>query len=213
MAREQKSQYSVRPQISLTAKIINFILWPLQKLQLLPFFRPLSLNSIKVAACRRTNLDDFGSELGHEKIFVKVFDLMNNYKQTPLGQILSYEFFVHCFETKLRVEHELSDPTMMQCLQEPIQRPIFVAGMPRTGTTYLHRLLALDPAARAPLAFELFEPVQRKKGDLARDQQNRKSIFQRQMDIVHMIVPRFAAVHEAHAMLPEECLCAMVSNI
>jgi len=32
----------------------------------------------------------------------------------------------------------------------PIERPVFILGFPRTGTTLLHNLLAQDPAARPP---------------------------------------------------------------
>ncbi len=42
---------------------------------------------------------------------------------------------------------------------EPVTAPIIVAGAPRTGTTFLHRLLAQDPAARAPEGWELLTPV------------------------------------------------------
>lgn len=36
--------------------------------------------------------------------------------------------------------------------------PIFIIGMPRTGTSLLHKLLSLDPAARAPLNWEYHTP-------------------------------------------------------
>jgi len=32
-----------------------------------------------------------------------------------------------------------------EILEEAIERPIFILGLPRTGTTLLHDLLALDP--------------------------------------------------------------------
>lgn len=40
-------------------------------------------------------------------------------------------------------------------LKIPIHNPIFIFGLPRTGTTFLHRLLSLDPSSRAPLLWEL----------------------------------------------------------
>jgi hypothetical protein len=44
-------------------------------------------------------------------------------------------------------------------LQRPIKRPVFVFGIPRTGTTLLSNLLAADPARRSPLTWEIEEPV------------------------------------------------------
>jgi hypothetical protein len=40
-----------------------------------------------------------------------------------------------------------------------VREPIFIVGLPRTGSTLLHRLLALAPDARAPLLWELMEPA------------------------------------------------------
>jgi len=44
---------------------------------------------------------------------------------------------------------------------QPIVRPIFITGLPRTGTTLLHRLLAQDPRHRAPLTWEIMQPAAR----------------------------------------------------
>src|SRR5215472_4735317 len=41
----------------------------------------------------------------------------------------------------------------------PIRQPIFVVGMPRTGSTFLHELLAEDPANRAPRVWEVMFPI------------------------------------------------------
>ena len=48
-----------------------------------------------------------------------------------------------------------ADPTI---LDEPIVAPVFVVGTGRSGTSILHELLALDPANRAPLTWELLHP-------------------------------------------------------
>ena len=42
---------------------------------------------------------------------------------------------------------------------EPVDAPLFVVGPPRTGTTILLELLALDPSLRAPLAWEALHPL------------------------------------------------------
>jgi hypothetical protein len=40
-----------------------------------------------------------------------------------------------------------------------LKAPIFVLGLPRTGTTFLHHLLSLDPDVQYPRTFELLDPV------------------------------------------------------
>jgi hypothetical protein len=43
-------------------------------------------------------------------------------------------------------------------LAEDVGQPVFILGLPRGGTSYTHALLALDPAARAPLVWEAAFP-------------------------------------------------------
>jgi hypothetical protein len=40
-----------------------------------------------------------------------------------------------------------------------IERPIFITGIPRSGSTFLHELLAEDPENRAPRAWEVMFPI------------------------------------------------------
>ena len=41
---------------------------------------------------------------------------------------------------------------------EIIQPPLFITGLPRSGTTFLHALLSQDPANRVPQVWELMYP-------------------------------------------------------
>ena len=43
-------------------------------------------------------------------------------------------------------------------LTRPLSPPIFIAGLPRSGTTFLHGLLAEDPANRTPRIWEASYP-------------------------------------------------------
>jgi hypothetical protein len=42
---------------------------------------------------------------------------------------------------------------------QQIRRPLVITGMPRSGSTFLHGLLAQDPARRVPLHWELRFPT------------------------------------------------------
>ncbi len=46
-----------------------------------------------------------------------------------------------------------------ELLERPVERPVFVFGIPRTGTTLLSNLLACDPARRSALTWEIDDPV------------------------------------------------------
>src|SRR6185503_361957 len=85
---------------------------------------------------------------------------------------------------------------------QAVQRPLFVTGLPRTGTTLLHGLLAQDPASRAPLHWEMIYPSARTGG--GRDRRIARAT--RQLGWFHRLAPRLKAIHPVGAELPEECL-------
>jgi hypothetical protein len=58
---------------------------------------------------------------------------------------------------RLRVEHLVARHP--EILDVTIERPIFIVGQPRTGTTHLHNLMAEDPAFRSLRYWESLEPV------------------------------------------------------
>ena len=113
---------------------------------------------------------------------------------------------------KLSVVKELNDLLMKPALDTPAVKPGFVTGMPRTGTAFLYRLLALDPSACAPLLFELFDPVQRCRDYPKKDKKVRVTYLQKASDFLGMTVP-FRAIHEFCPVLHEECLVSMGSDI
>jgi hypothetical protein len=88
--------------------------------------------------------------------------------------------------------------------REKIVRPVIIAGLPRTGTTFLHQLLSQDEQFRAPRTFEIDRPVPPPAEDaIHRDRRVRD--IQRGIDVIHRIVPHFKAIHTLGAVLPEEC--------
>ena len=74
-----------------------------------------------------------------------------------IGRFLARVEILRVLQTRLRLfDAWAKEPAI---LEEPIDRPIFVLGAPRTGTTILLELLALDPGIRAPIAWEAHHPL------------------------------------------------------
>ena len=48
----------------------------------------------------------------------------------------------------------IDDADAKAASERSISAPVIIAGLPRTGSTFLHRLLAVDPATRSPLWWE-----------------------------------------------------------
>ncbi|MGH9279380.1 MAG: sulfotransferase family protein [Acidimicrobiales bacterium] len=78
----------------------------------------------------------------------------------------------------------------------PLHGAVVITGLPRTGTTLLHNLLALDPSFRALRVWEGLSPLP--DGD-------RVARAQRWLDAFYALVPEFRTIHPATATGPEEC--------
>ena len=76
-----------------------------------------------------------------------------------LGRVLTRGEVLKVLQTWLRLQREWAIRPAI--LAEPIDAPLFVVGPPRTGTTILLELLALDPQLRAPIAWEALHPLPR----------------------------------------------------
>jgi len=90
----------------------------------------------------------------------------------------------------------------------PVARPIFIIGGWRTGTTLLHRLLAHVSGLRAPLYWELSNPL--RAGET--DPETRAKLVRRAQsmhDFQYALNPMKQRVHDSAAETPEECVVAM----
>src|SRR3954468_24774803 len=120
-----------------------------------------------------------------------------------LGRVLTRAEVLKMLQTWLRLqEHWHSTPAV---LAEPIDAPLFVVGPPRTGTTILLELLALDPSLRAPLAWEAVQPLPRLDDPVA-DVAERRRLAEAEQELWADIDPAFMAMHELASDLPCECV-------
>ena len=83
---------------------------------------------------------------------------------------------------------------------QKIERPIFITGLPRSGTTFLHRLMMTDSANRAPRVWEPIYPW-----PAARGPETRAARVARQLKAFERLAPEFRALHPLEADSPQEC--------
>jgi hypothetical protein len=81
-----------------------------------------------------------------------------------------------------------------------LDRPVVVTGLPRTGTTLLHNLLALDPSHRALRFWEALHPT---PGGPSPEELQAQA--ERWLEAFYRLVPGFRAIHRATPTGPEEC--------
>jgi hypothetical protein len=117
---------------------------------------PLNADQLIETAQRTTGLERFDSNSFREGFDILLSDL--NKAGIPEQLVPRTEgALVDALANRLKVTDYIdSNP---EVLQRPIERPVFVFGVPRTGTTLLSNLLAADPNRRSPLTWEIDDPV------------------------------------------------------
>lgn len=85
----------------------------------------------------------------------------------------------------------------------PAQRPIFVTGLPRSGTTLLHHLLAEHRDLHAPALWELLAPAGPRDDPAEQERLVREAAAY--VDEYYRAAPSFRAIHPLDANGPEEC--------
>ena len=82
-----------------------------------------------------------------------------------------------------------------------IRQPIFITGLPRSGTTFLHRLMLLDETNRAPAVWETISP-----SPLSGTKSQRIAAVARQLNTFAWLAPEFPlGLHPMEATSPQEC--------
>jgi Sulfotransferase family len=76
----------------------------------------------------------------------------------PLGRFLMRAHLRELLETRLRLT-QVWKARSDDSDAAPIQRPVFITGMPRSGSTFLHELLAEDGRNRVPRVWEVMFPI------------------------------------------------------
>lgn len=150
----------------------------------------------------RTRLQNFGSPPIQPALSVLTQSLEREADLHPLGRFLMRVHLRDLLETRLRLA-ALWREQSARFGTSPIERPIFVTGMPRSGSTFLHELLNEDPDNRAPRVWEVMFPVP----DAAnRRHDPRIARAARCLWWFRRLAPEADAVYPMRASTPHECV-------
>jgi hypothetical protein len=86
----------------------------------------------------------------------------------------------------------------------PVTAPIFILGLPRSGTTFLHSLLGQDSESLVPRAWQTIYPAPR-PADFRADSDRRVRSVDRQFQLFGDLAPGFAELHPITGDSPQEC--------
>ena len=159
--------------------------------------------SILDEARQQTGLHDFGGDEFREPLRRLLCAYEREARLTLLGRIAARADTIALLANRLRVaEDRRRHPGIAE---QSIRRPLFIVGLPRTGSTMLHHLLAQDPASRTALAWEVMMPSPPPER-LRYETDVRIAHAHRELRWLDRLAPAFKAIHPLHAQLPLECL-------
>ncbi|WP_420638129.1 sulfotransferase family protein [Candidatus Poriferisocius sp.] len=152
----------------------------------------LSPEAVLGAATAQTGLHDFGSDEFRAPLEVLCAALDTESDLSPMGRVSSFSQLAAFAANRLRVEQYIKDHP--EALEVPIDRPIVIAGLPRTGTTHLHNLMSADPALRSLPWWEAMEPVP--PPEEAGTTEGRIERAKAGLAVLHTALPHYDRMHE-----------------
>jgi Sulfotransferase family len=154
---------------------------------------PLDAGVLHQKAMDETGLDDFGADDYRER-----FDLF----LTALSEIdglhgpgiLSFHMqLLQVLKNRLLMEQLLKDHPQIRDIE--LVPPVVIAGLPRTGTTHLHNLLAAGPTFRVLRYWESIEPFPM-AAEIGVEPDPRLARTDLAVDFMNQAMPHFKLMHE-----------------
>jgi hypothetical protein len=151
----------------------------------------LAPDVLLATALERTGLSDWGDPAFRERLDVLCASLCDEAGLSDVGTAMVFEQLVQNLVNRLRLEALLTAHPEIEDV--PVERPIIICGLPRTGTTHLHNLIAADPAIRYLPYWESLEPIPAPDEDGAQPRRDRCAAG---LDLVNTSMPEFKRMHE-----------------
>lgn len=160
-------------------------------------------------ASRSAGLSDFGDDTFREPLRLLLDSFEGEAHLTTLGRVIARTDMVRLLENRLHIVDTLKRHP--EITTAGLERPIFIIGLPRTGTSILHELMAQDPANRVPMSWEVqtvWPPPERATYDI----DPRIAAVDKHFDGVDRIISGFKQMHPMGALLPQECVALMAHD-
>jgi len=168
----------------------------------LPGVVPLDEASLLEHARRATGLEDFGDDLWREPFAVYIQSLEEEAQLTLFGRLMARNDILLWLSTRLRVTDTLKRHP--EILDEQVSAPMFIVGLPRSGTSILFELLACDPDVGVPLMWEALQPCPPPQA-ATYTTDPRIAQADRLFTQWSRVAPEFASMHEMRGDIPAEC--------
>jgi hypothetical protein len=151
-------------------------------------------------AVRRTALHDYGDESWRPALGRLLDAIEEEGRPHPFGRWIIQQRLLGLLCNRLRAEHWFARHP--EILDQPLHPPVLVTGLQRSGTTLLHRLLAVDPAVCSVLSWEAINPAPTRVAGLGIDP--RPAFGWLSERTLRWMSPEFFAIHPVQFDAPEE---------
>ncbi len=163
--------------------------------------KPLTVDGVLSDARRKAGLSDFGDERFLEPLEVLADSINREARLNPVGHMIIRGRIVGVLANKLVAQDTIKRHP--EILDISVEEPIVVAGLARTGTTLLHRLIAQDPAIRSLASWEAINPAPPRRKPWQKKDPRFAQAAAAAKGLKYMS-PGFFAIHPAEADAPEE---------
>jgi len=175
-----------------------------QKLPLNPRAASIDLSEAALmrAAQQQTGLSDWGDDNFREGMQILLQTCRQEAGLSLIGQKWLQTECLRWLANRLRIQATLTQHP--EILAIPVRSPLFIIGLPRSGTTFLHRLLAETPGARVPLFWELLQPAPSSQTATG-ETDPRIAQAAAYIHELEAFLPTVASMHLMQPTIPEEC--------
>jgi hypothetical protein len=158
----------------------------------------LDADSLSRAARKQTGLTDFGDPHYRQGLDILIESAEGEAQLHFLGRTVMRTLITRFLCNRLLLtETRKRNPRLFDA---PLVPPLIILGLPRSGTTFLHGLLAADPANRAIPAWQAMRPV---AGE-AKDRRRQTYAFENRVQ--NLLIPKLGRMHYSRVDTPEECV-------
>jgi hypothetical protein len=168
--------------------------------------KPLDVENLVAVAQRRTGLTDFGDATFQEPLRRLLYACENEARLNSVGKLVLTEDILQLLVNRLKIQRDRGKWTGIA--RQAIVAPLFITGLPRSGTTLLHNLFAQDDSEfYAPATWEVMVP----SPPPFAGQENHARIKQAETNLAwfNLLVPEFRKIHPMSAQFPQECVAIL----
>jgi hypothetical protein len=167
---------------------------------------PLVPAELMATAQRNTGLEDFGDEAWREPFEILVRALNAEAGLNLFGRLMTRSDILVWLQERLEIEEAYKRHPEID--QEVIDAPVFVTGLPRSGTSILYEVLSRDTQFGAAENWEVMFPCPPPEA-ATHDTDPRIARAEHLLGQWNRVAPTFASMHELGARVPNECKVAM----